>query len=89
MRYDPMFDTLFSFIDPLIEPTDDDLSHFIAQAEAFFAEEKAAGRPVATRQLTEETYKQMWMLRYQQHLGNLSFLELLTKYEELLGIPSG
>jgi len=26
------------------------------------------------------------MLRYQQHLGNLSFLELLDKYEEILGI---
>jgi hypothetical protein len=85
VRYDPMFDTLFSFIDPVIEPTGDDLSHFIAQAEAFFASGEARKPTVP---LTEETYKQMWMLRYQQHLGNLSFLELLDKYEEILGVSS-
>ncbi len=88
MNYDPMFDTLFSFIDPVIEPTEEDLSHFIAQAEEFFSSQKAAGRPINPRQLTEENYKEMWMLRYQQHLGNLSFLELLDKYEEILGIST-
>jgi hypothetical protein len=36
--------------------------------------------------LSEETYKQMWMLRYQQHMGQISFLELLDKYEVILGI---
>jgi hypothetical protein len=37
--------------------------------------------------LSEETFKQMWMLRYQQYMGQMSFLELLDKYEEILGIP--
>ncbi len=35
----------------------------------------------------EETYKEMWMLRYQQHLGQITFLELLDKYEKMPGIP--
>jgi len=27
------------------------------------------------------------MLRYQQHPGQITFLELLSKYEKILGIP--
>lgn len=38
------------------------------------------------RPLSEETYKHMWILRYQQHMGQMSFLELLDKYEEIVGI---
>ncbi len=80
-----MQDNLFSFIEPIVDLTEENLSHFIMQAEAFFTEQRAAGRPI--RQLAENDYKEMWMLRYQQHLGNISFLELLDKYEEILGIP--
>jgi hypothetical protein len=82
-----MFNTLFPFIDLILEPTETDLSHFIAQFDAFFASaEKSRRVPVLPRPLTEETFKQMWMLRYQQHLGQMTFLELLDKYEEILGI---
>ncbi|MDQ2907399.1 MAG: hypothetical protein M3Y81_28145 [Chloroflexota bacterium] len=43
--------------------------------------------PMATpRSLTEDTYKHLWLLRYRQYLGQLTFLELLDKYEEILGI---
>jgi hypothetical protein len=28
----------------------------------------------------------MWMLRYQHYLGQITFLELLDRWEELLGI---
>lgn len=28
------------------------------------------------------------MLRYQQHMGKISFLELLDKYEEIVGISA-
>jgi hypothetical protein len=50
-------------------------------------EEKGELPAKIQRPLSEDSYKQMWILRYQQHLGNLSFLELLDKYEEILGIP--
>jgi hypothetical protein len=88
-----MLDDMFSFIDPIVdpilEPTAEDLALFIAQIDAFLdAPETRARLPMATpRPLTEETYKEMWMLRCQQHLGQITFLELLSKYEEILGIP--
>ncbi|MDQ2716815.1 MAG: hypothetical protein M3Z08_18065 [Chloroflexota bacterium] len=82
-----MLDNMFPFIDPFVEPIEESLFDFIAQAEAFFDEMEKRGEPVKlSRPISEETYKQMWMLRYQQHLGTLSFLELLDKYEEILGI---
>lgn len=87
-----MLDPLFSFIDPIIdpilEPTEEDFSLFIAQIDAFLASPETKARlPVSpSRPLSEETYKEMWMLRYQQHLGQITFLELLDKYEEILGI---
>jgi hypothetical protein len=87
-----MLESLFSFVDPIVpilEPTEEDLSLFSAQIDAFLASpENKARLPMATpRPLTEETYKQMWMLRYQQHMGQITFLQLLDKYEEILGIP--
>lgn len=43
--------------------------------------------PMTTpRALTEEVFKEMWMLRYQQYMGQITFLQLLDKYEEILGI---
>lgn len=65
-----------------------DVVDCMTQVEAFFAfMEKNGEQPLTIpRPLSQETYKEMWMLRYQQHLGNLSFLELLDKYEEILGI---
>ena len=85
-----MFDDMFSFIDPVFEPTENSLSEFIVQMEAFFAYMEQKGKvPVKPpRPLSEETYKEMWMLRYQQHMGQITFLELLDKYEEILGISS-
>jgi hypothetical protein len=82
-----MFDTLFPFVDPILEPTEANLSHFIALLDAFLASaEKNRRVPAIPHPLPEETYKQMWMLRYQQHMGQITFLELLDKYEEILGI---
>ena len=85
-----MLDDMFSFIDPLLQPTEGSLSEFIIQCEAFFdfMEEKGGVRLRMKRPLTEDTYREMWMLRYQQHLGQITFLELLDKYEEILGISS-
>ncbi len=83
-----MLDPLFPFIDPIMEPTEESLFDFITQVDIFFDEMEKSGKPLpVSRPLSEETYKQMWMLRYQQYLGNISFLELLDKYEEILGIP--
>ena len=60
----------------------------IAQLDAFLESPEIKARlPSATpRPLIEENYKEMWMLRYQQHMGQMTFLELLDKYEEILGI---
>ena len=88
---DNMFDDMFSFIDPLFdEPGEDSLSGFITQIEAFFDYMEQQGKmPVKlSRPLSEETYREMWMLRYKQHMGQITFLELLDKYEEILGISS-
>ena len=49
--------------------------------------ERLARQPMA-RPLTEETFKEMWMLGYRMHLGQITFLELLDKYEEILGIKT-
>jgi hypothetical protein len=83
-----MLDVMFSFIDLIMEATEDSLHDFIYHREAFFdvREEKRESQARIQRPLTEATYKEMWMLRYQQHLGHISFLELLDKYEEILGI---
>ncbi len=79
--------SMFSFVEPIIEPTEDSFSEFVTQLDAFFDFMEEQGKPVPVpRPLNEETYKDMWMLRYQQHLGQISFLELLDKYEEILGI---
>jgi hypothetical protein len=85
---DPLFPFVDLFVEPIIEPTEEDLSLFIAQIDAFLASPETKARlPMATpRPLTEETYKEMWTLRYQQHMGQITFLELLNKYEEILGI---
>ncbi len=86
-----MLDDMFSFIDPFFEePVEDSLSRFITRMEAFFDHLEQRGKmPVKLpRPLTEETYKEMWMLRYKQHMGQITFLELLDKYEEILGIAS-
>lgn len=78
---------MFTFIDPIIELTEDSFSEFIAQIDAFLDEsEKSDEPPRIKRPLSEETYKQMWLLRYEHHRGNISLLELLDKYEEMLGI---
>lgn len=83
-----MLDDMFSFVDPIIEQDEQNLFDFITQINAFFDFMEEQGKPVPVqRPLTEETYKEMWMLRYQQHLGQITFLELLDKYEEILGIP--
>jgi hypothetical protein len=81
---------MFPFIDPIIDTTEDGFSEFVTQLDAFFdfLEEKGEVKLKIRRPLTEETYREMWMLRYQHHLGNLGFLELLTKYEEILGISA-
>ena len=83
-----MFDDLFSFIDPIIEPSEQDWLHFMDEVNQFIAlmEEKGQLPSPVLRPLSEETYKEMWMLRYQQHMGQMTFLELLDKYEEILGI---
>lgn len=83
-----MFDNVFFFTDSIIEMSEDSLFDFIFQVEVFYdvMEEKRELPAGIQRPLSEDTYKEMWMLRYQQHLGNLSFLELLDKYEEILGI---
>jgi hypothetical protein len=52
-------------------------------------EEKGELPAKIQRPLSEDTYKQIWMLRYQQHLGNLSFLELLDKDEPILRFLRG
>lgn len=83
-----MLDDMFSFIDPIMESTEENLFHFITQVDEFLTYYESLGEkplPVA-RPLSEETYKQMWMLRYQQYMGQMTFLELLDKYEEILGI---
>lgn len=83
-----MLDNMFSFIDPVFSTDENSLSEFIIQMEAFFASREQQGK-TPPRPLTEETYKEMWMLRYQQHMGQITFLELLDKYEAILGISSG
>ena len=84
-----MLDDMFSFIHPVIDLDEGGFSEFIVQMDAFFGRmEQSGGAPLKVkRPLTEETYKEMWMLRYQQHLGQITFLELLDKYEKILGIP--
>lgn len=83
-----MLDDMFSFIDPVFDTTEGSLSEFILQIDAFFNEMAEKGKLPADIKfpLSEETYKEMWVLRYQQHLGNITFLELLDRYEEMLGI---
>lgn len=85
-----MLDDMFSFIDPVFELSENSLSEFIIQIDAFFTHmEQKRKKPVKLQHpLSEETYREMWMLRYQQHLGQMTFLELLDKYEEMLGISS-
>jgi len=85
-----MLDDMFSFIDPVIDLNENSLSEFIVQMDAFFDYmEKEAKPPIKfLHPLSEETYKEMWMLRYQQHLGQITFLEMLDKWEEILGISS-
>lgn len=85
-----MLDDMFSFIDPVFSTDENSLSKSLVQMEAFFASREQQGKTSVTppRPLTEETYKEMWMLRYQQHMGQITFLELLDKYEEILGISS-
>lgn len=84
-----MLDDMFTFINPIIELTEDSLSEFIVQMDAFLDERKNSDKsPRIQRPISEETYKEMWMLRYQQHLGNISFMELLDQYEKMLGISS-
>lgn len=81
-----MFDFIEPIIDPIVDPYAGEFTHFIAQMDAFLDTlEKDAGITIP-RPLSEETFKQMWMLRYQQHMGQMTFLELLDKYEEILGI---
>ena len=84
-----MFDDLFSFVDPLFDPSEADWLHFMEEVNQFIAlmEEQGHLPAPVPLPLTEETYKQMWMLRYQQHMGQMTFMELLDKYEEILGIP--
>ena len=84
-----MLESMFFFVEPILEPRVESLFDFIIQIEAFFddLEEKGQLPLTVQRPFTEEIYKEMWMLRYQQHLGQISFLELLYKYEEILGIP--
>jgi hypothetical protein len=86
---DDLFALLDPFVESILEPTEESLFEVIAQISTCFdaREEKEQILPTIQRPLTEETYKEMWMLRYQQHLGQISFLELLEKYEEILGIP--
>lgn len=43
-------------------------------------------RPYMGKPLTEETFQEMCMLRYRMYLGQITFLELLDKYEEIVGI---
>ncbi|WP_052888130.1 hypothetical protein [Thermogemmatispora carboxidivorans] len=85
-----MLDDMFSFIDPVFSTDEDSLSEFIIQMEAFVADTEKKGKVLGNppRPLTEEVFKEMWMLRYQQHLGQITFEELLSKYEEILGIAS-
>ena len=89
---DSMLDDMFPFIDtivePILEPTKEDLSLFIAQIDVFLESPEVKARLPKTprRLLTEEDYKEMWMLRYQQYLGQITFLEMLSKWEEMLGI---
>lgn len=83
-----MFDFLFSFVEPIIELTEASIFDVIIPREVFFEgmEEERRLPLTIPRLLSEETYRDMLMLRYQQYLGNITFLELLDKYEELLGI---
>lgn len=83
-----MMDNLFPFVEQIVKPTENDLFHFITQVEEVFAFMENNGERLLTipRPLSEGTYKEMWMLRYQQHMGQMTFLELLDKYEEILGI---
>jgi hypothetical protein len=85
-----MLDDMFSFIDPIFSTDESSLSEFIVQMETFFTymEQKKKVPIKLPRPLSEETYKEMWMLRYKQHMGQMTFLELLDKYEEILGISS-
>jgi hypothetical protein len=89
-----MRDDLFAWLDPLVEsilePTEERLFEFLAQLDTFLVSPQGKARlPIATScPFTEDTYKEMWMLRYQQHMGQITFLELLEKYEEIVGISA-
>jgi len=85
-----MLDDMFTFIDPVFDTDESGLSEFIIQLESFFAYmEKKGKMPVKLAQpLSEETYREMWMLRYRQQMGEITFLQLLDKYEEILGISA-
>lgn len=84
-----MLDDMFTIVDPIMELTEDSLSEFIVQMEAFLDERENSDKPPRIhRPISEETYKEMWMLRYQQHMGQITFLELLDKYEKMLGVSS-
>ncbi len=82
-----MTDDMFSFIDPVVESMEENLFQIIQQVDVLLDEMERSGKlPKVSRALTEETYKEMWLLKYDYQMGKLGFLELLEKYEELLNI---
>jgi hypothetical protein len=83
-------DILHSLVHTFQHPLQKTSSFLIHSPDrCFFGRVKQSGEsPLKVkRPLMEETYKEMWMLRYQQHLGQITFLELLDKYEKMPGIP--
>jgi hypothetical protein len=89
---DSLIDDMFPFMnpiaEPILEPTQEDLNLFIAQFDAFLASGKTRLPKALPRPVAGEIYKEMCMLLYKQQLGQITFLEMLSQWEEMLGISS-
>lgn len=83
-----MFDSLFNFVDPIIEPTEDSLFDFIAQVDSFFDEMEKDGKPLKIHALCQKkSISKCGCCNTSSTLATSVSFELLDKYEEILGIP--
>jgi hypothetical protein len=71
----PMFDTLFSFFDPIMEPTEGDLAYFIAQREDLFESSKQFKAGVEYQGNPYELHLMLQSLKS----GNMDFAEFMVE----------
>lgn len=87
-----MFDDLFSWFDPvvepLIEPVEEGLLDLVAPLGGMQAFLEHPGEILwsPVHNVSQETYKAMCLSLYQYRAGSLGFLDLLSQFEQALGI---